>query len=236
MKRTKTYLAVSIAALLMATAFAAGTTAAQTDSNTSIEIQIDENGDATWTVTSESQLESEDEVDGFERIVEDRTRRSEIGEDVTSRFDAFADRAEEEVDREMQVGETEVGAELEDDVGVVTVEFDWTAFASTEDGSVVAGDVFAGGLSLDEDTSLSLVAPENYVVDDSDAEGADVSDTSVTWNGPTEFEDDVVVRFVASEDTDGDGAGSEGLPGFTTLAALTALSGFSLLVRRRRSD
>lgn len=200
---------------LLALAAATGTAAADT---TTIEVQLNEDGDATWTVTTETPLESEDEVEGFQNIVDDQERQTNLAEDTRDRFSAFADRASSDVDRDMSVSDASAEASIEDDVGITVVEFDWDRFASEEDGSVNVGDVFAGGFSFDEGTSMTVHAPEGYEVADADAPEAEADDTSVTWTGPVEFEGDVSVAFEPAE-----GDGGEGLPGFTALVALVAL-------------
>lgn len=200
---------------LLALAGATGTAAADT---TTLEVQLNEDGDATWTVTTETPLESEDEVEGFQRIVDDQELQANLAENTRDRFAAFADRAGEEVDREMSVSDASAEASIEDDVGTTVVEFEWTGFASASEGSVTAGDVFAGGFSFDEGTTLTVHAPDGYVVADADAPEAEVGDTSVAWTGPVDFEEDVSVTFEPAE-----GDGGEGLPGFTSVAALLAL-------------
>ncbi len=207
---------------LLALAAATGTAAADTST---VDVQLMEDGDANLTVTTETLLESDDDVEVFQtRVVEDEQRKRNLGETTRDRFAAFADRAGAEVDREMSVSDASVDASIEDDVGTTVVEFEWTGFASASDGSVTAGDVFAGGFSFDEGTTLTVHAPYGYAVADADAPGADVGDASVTWAGPVDFEGDVSLRFEPAEPD-----GGEGMPGFTSVAALLALVALAVL-------
>lgn len=199
---------------LLAVAVSTGTAAADT---TTIDVQLNEDGDAAWTVTTETPLESDDEVEGFQSIVDDPQRQETLGENTRDRFAGFADRASSHVNRDMSVSDASVDASMDDDVGTTVVEFDWDRFASEDGGSVTAGDVFEGGFSFDEGTSLTIHAPEGYVVADADAPEAEIEETSVTWTGPVDFEGDVNVTFEPA-------GGGEGLPGFTVLVALTALA------------
>ncbi len=202
----------------LALSMAAGVAAADT---TEIDVQIEEDGDAVWTVTTETALETEDERQGFQRIVDDADRRADFAEDTRSQFAALAERAGEHVARDMTVSDASATASLDGDVGTTVVEFTWSGFGAVEEGSVTVGDVFEGGLSLEEGTTITVHAPEGYVVADADAPDAEVGETSVTWTGPVDFEGDVSITFSEAEDVEDDG---EGLPGFTVALAAVALA------------
>ncbi len=205
-------------AAALACALATGVAAADT---TEIDVQVEEDGDAVWTVTTETALETEDERQGFQRIADDADRQANLAEDTRAQFAAFAERAGEHVDREMTVSDGSASASLDDDVGTTVVEFTWSGFGVVDEGSVTAGDVFEGGLSLDEGTTFTVHAPAGYVVADADAPEADVGESSVAWTGPVDFEDDVSITFAEAD------ADDEGLPGFTAAVAAIAFAAFA---------
>ncbi len=200
----------------------AGTGAVQAaETSTNVEIAVEEDGDSVWTVTNTVELTDDDERDGFDRIAESDERTAEMGENVAAPFGRFADRAAGETGREMSVEVVSVEAVRNGDEGVVTVEISWGDFASVDGTAVRVDDVFEGGLSLEEGQVLTVRAPEGYVVSEHEAHEADVDEESVTWTGPVEIEEDVWVVFDLSEEESDDG---EGLPGFTFVAALLAVS------------
>jgi uncharacterized membrane protein len=71
--------------------------------------------------------------------------------------------------------------------GVVTYTFTWTNF-SIPDGGLTAGDAFAGGLFLDEDSTLIVRYPNGYTVTSADPAPDQQSGTSLVWYGQRSFD------------------------------------------------
>ena len=214
MRRTVRVAAVGVALGLLVAA-TSGAAVAQTESGTDVEVQVDESGDAVWTVTTTLELEGEDEQQAF-----DNMDNQAAAERTASRFRGFAERAENRTGRNMSVELVSADTDRERNTGTVTVGLEWAGFGTLDGdaGDVTVDDVFEGGLSLEEGQTVTLRAPDGYGVGNAEAPGAEVNESYVRWTGPVEVEEDVSVVFESTE-TDGEGD-SEGLPGFTAVAAL----------------
>ncbi|MFP4188425.1 MAG: DUF4897 domain-containing protein [Halobacteriales archaeon] len=210
-------IAVVGVALCLLVAATSGAAVAQTESGTDVEVQVDESGDAVWTVTTTLELEGEDEQQAF-----DNMDNQAAAERAASRFQGFAERAENQTGREMSVELVSADTEREGNTGTVTVELEWAGFGTSDGdtGNVTVDDIFEGGLSLEEGMTVTVRAPDGYEVGNEDATGAEVNESYVRWTGPVEVEEDVSFVF-ESTGTDGE-EGGEGLPGFTAVAALVA--------------
>ncbi|MDI6885438.1 MAG: helix-turn-helix domain-containing protein [archaeon] len=81
--------------------------------------------------------------------------------------------------------------------GVITYQFKWIGFATTEDKRIMAGDAFAGGLYLSKDDALIITYPSGYKVDAVSPEPDIVRANELIWYGLRDFspgEPSVVLR------------------------------------------
>jgi uncharacterized membrane protein len=81
--------------------------------------------------------------------------------------------------------------------GVVTYQFKWIGFATTEEKTIIAGDAFAGGLYLSKDNALIITYPSEYKVDAVSPEPDIVRANELIWYGLRDFnsgEPSVVLR------------------------------------------
>jgi hypothetical protein len=177
---------------VVATGVAGAQTVADAEEGTDVEIQVDENGDSVWTVTTTVRLESDDEVQAFEEM-----DSQAAAEETVSRFRRFANRAENQTGREMSVELTSSEKEHENGVGIVIVGLDCDGFGTVDEegDGVYIDDFFKGGLSLEEGQTVRIQGPEGYAVGASNVSEAEVNDTSVRWDGLVEVEKDVSVVF-----------------------------------------
>jgi hypothetical protein len=166
-------------------------------------VTVYENGSAEWLFRYEQQLEDDTERQDFEAFAE------EFNTNETDLYLNFQDRAEsltasgtnatgremnaEAFSREARVEERGIDASRE--FGVVEMSFRWTAFAAEEDGRLVVGDVFDGGLYVGPDQVIVFshgpglqfheVQPE-----DGDYSGGSLTESdTVTWEGERSFTD-----------------------------------------------
>ena len=186
---------LSLAALAVGAATASDQPASE---ETHLEVQLDEDGDAEWSIVAVVLLEGEEEAEDFEAFGEE----FEAGEhDLDLGYAAFERAAEEAStasDREMEVhspsrhsavhnetvdGETVYWGELE-------VRFTWESFAREDDDRLVVDDAFnttdGTWLSgLEADQRLSVRSPEGYAPTTAPI-GATAGD--LHWEGPETFE------------------------------------------------
>ncbi|MDR5672774.1 putative membrane-associated trancriptional regulator [Halalkaliarchaeum sp. AArc-CO] len=173
-----------------------------------LEADVDENGDAVWTVEYRFLLADEESQTAFEEL------ETEIEENETPYVDRFRDRmestvatAEESTGREMSVSDVTVETyrqTLAREYGVVVYSFTWGGFAAVEEDTILAGDAISG-LFLDGDSRFVLAWPDGYEASEVRPDPTRSSSTSATWDGPFDFSSDeprVTIVPTPAEPTD----------------------------------
>ena len=153
---------------------------------TRLDISLQSDGSAEWTVEFWVRLDDQESTEAFESI------RDDIDDDPDPYTERFAERIENTVstataatEREMAVDEFAVETSrqsLGSEYGVVRYSFRWTGFAATDGDELHAGDAI-GGLYLDDETRLSIGWPEEYELVSADPDPDDQRDRTVIWHG-----------------------------------------------------
>ncbi|MCL7417716.1 MAG: hypothetical protein M8354_07750 [Halalkalicoccus sp.] len=157
-----------------------------------IEIRLDEDGDANVSVYKQFPLETEEDRAAFERLAgefEDGEAGGALSVDV---FERLASGAENETGREMAIENVEREAESTSSTGTLRLSFTWSGFADASDGTLEVGNVFTidGETwlpSLSADQRLVIQAPEDYAVENADPP-ATIEDGTIVWEGPQQFD------------------------------------------------
>ncbi len=167
---------------------------------TRLEVQLQDDGDARWTVVATVPLEDEGDVDSFRSFAEafeGGEQDFRLGVDV---FERAAESAAEATGREMSVGEPTRSAELierstgngTDRYGELRVSFVWESFARVdENGTMYVGDAFntTDGTwlpGLGPNQTLVIRSPPGYTAPTTSPIGAE--DGDLRWEGPASFE------------------------------------------------
>ncbi|MEF8773284.1 MAG: hypothetical protein V5A23_01475 [Halobacteriales archaeon] len=154
-----------------------------------MDVVLQANGDAKWTIEYRVRLETDNETDAF------RSLREEVRSNPENFTDRFGDRmaataatAENATGREMAVRNVTVSAEVQEvpRYGILTYRFEWTNFAATDGDEIRAGDAIAG-LFLDEQTRLTVRWPDDYELATATPEPTTTRQRSVVWEGPLDF-------------------------------------------------
>ena len=169
-------------------------------------VEVYANGSVRWTAKYQTILENESEVRTFESFAE-RFEHNETRLFATFKNQALTNRvgrAENVTGRPMEVTAFSRSVSIEEQaqegqnatLGVVGMSFVWTNATVQENGRIVLGDVFEGGLYLAEGQSLVVMAgPDLRFVSVSPMESAVLSNStlngseSVTWTGEMQFAD-----------------------------------------------
>lgn len=195
-----------------------------------MDVALQANGDAVWTVEYRVRLETDNETDAF------RSLREAVRTDPENFTDRFGDRmaatartAENATGREMAVQNVTVSAEIQEvpRYGILAYRFEWTNFAATDDGEIRAGDAIAG-LFLDEQTRLTVRWPDDYELATATPEPTTTRDRAVVWEGPLDFGGEEP-RVVVTTTGGLDGV----LPIVAGVAALLVLAGVAAVWRSR---
>ncbi|MFB6284810.1 MAG: hypothetical protein ABEK59_12930 [Halobacteria archaeon] len=232
--------------LLVALAMVTPVQAAET--GTSIDIEVQENGDADVKIENTVGFSGKSERQAFASISNNSTKVRKLASSTASRFRKFLNRASDQVDRNMTIEDVTASTGTKGDLGVLIVKFTWTNFAQdTTADKVTVGDVFEGGFSLEEDQSLLLGGP--YPEVSTNSENGTVSGSTVEWKGPATVNENLTVTYMTQDASDsgtekgngsesggdsGSGSGGNGQPGMSIVAMFVALAAVALISYRKR--
>ncbi|MFC6722710.1 helix-turn-helix transcriptional regulator [Natrialbaceae archaeon GCM10025896] len=189
-------------------------------------IDLHPNGTAVWSLTVRMRLDSNESVEGFEAFEDEfEANRSRYLGQFRDRMTGVIGNAETVTEREMAATEfdSEIGVqEVPRRWGYVAYQFRWEGFAAVDDG-VTVGDVFRGGLFLDDDDVLIIEPPTGYEPDTVDPAPDETGDSRLQWNGPVSFDDQrPQVRFVPADSAQSNGSGGS-LPTAVILGSVVVL-------------
>ncbi|ELY50732.1 helix-turn-helix transcriptional regulator [Natronorubrum bangense] len=210
-----------------------------------IDIFVSENGSATFAID----YRFENNSDGTWEALQ---------EDVEANPEAYADSQEARWNEvlaegvnaterdEMEISNVSVGTDTSAaprDIGRVEVRFEWSKFAYVELNRIEAGDALAG-YTLSQNTSLQIIAPEGYMIEETAPSPEDVGEDYVYWDSDgSEFSPDPPL-VVMIEETNDDGQPTDAtdgpsMPWLAVLAALALLATVGAagwLLKRNRDD
>lgn len=207
-------------------------------------VDVDENGDATWTIELRYQLVGDGDVTAFESIQNDFEEGNlSVFEGIETEMSSFADEASEATGRPMSVDDFERDVHVRDTVtqtvGVVSVSFRWNGFAEADSSGVRVGDAFVGsGLVLTSDERLVIEIMEAVPLRSVSPE-PDINDGDrLIWDGERFFEEGQPSVVFSDETGDGtdstdddntpDDTGSPSETGSPSIA--TVVAGFLVLM------
>ncbi|WP_436348032.1 helix-turn-helix transcriptional regulator [Natronorubrum sp. FCH18a] len=219
-----------------------------------LRIEIDDNGDAHWSIESRFILPDDESVDEFRDYAEALSAGERDPNVDPRQFEHRASEAADRTDREMTIrdagwddsrvesvddvddvdGEaidTEEGEEVR--VGTITYSLTWTNFATVENDRLYVGDAFQTDsgvwLSLNEMQRLVIEYPNDYALE---------TPTQLDWDGSYQFSDhELEIVFVRS--SGGSGAGPAGgisnwlIGGVVGIVFVVAIGSY-LLARRNQ--
>lgn len=155
-----------------------------------IEINVQQNGDARFVLRKEYPTATPAQEDAFRELAgEFRDGEYHLGYET---FQRVVDDVSEHTNRSMEVGDARRTAWIDGDTGKLEQQFTWTNFGNASDDRVVVGDAFTDDegvwlRDLDQHERLELRGPEEYRISDSQY---GVSGDAVVWEGPHEFQAD----------------------------------------------
>ena len=206
---------------------------------TEFRITVHANGSAEWTFRFKQTLENDTERADFRAFAERfDAEATSLYTDFKRRARALTEEGANATGRPMNATGFSKRSSVNalGNQGVVEMSFLWVAFAPvSDDGSVVVGDVFEGGLYIRSDQRLVVSAGSGVVFEEispaADSISADslASSGSVTWVGERSFTDERprVVLAPLSTATDSPGPGGSGVGASTPAGSATETDGAS---------
>ncbi|AGN01517.1 hypothetical protein L593_07860 [Salinarchaeum sp. Harcht-Bsk1] len=174
---------------------------------TRIRIDLQEDGDATWTVELWTRLEDDADEEAFASLEADVRNDSEsYTADFRSRMNGSVTAASDATGREMTIEGLTVSTRTEgvpSSYGVLAYEFEWTNFAVVDGQELHAGAAIDGFL-MEQHTRLTISWPEGYRTASVEPSPNDRTDSAAIWQGSeTDFvagQPRLVVTSAAAED------------------------------------
>lgn len=221
---------------------------------THLEVQLQDDGDAEWSVTVAIPIEEDDDREDFEAFAA-RFEAGEVGTELgVEAFERAADAAAPGSDREMAIRSIDRESEIVDGTddgeateerGLLRVTFVWESFARIEDDDTMYVDdafnttdgTWLPGLTAEQ--SLTIRSPPGYGSPTTSPIGAE--DQDLHWEGPETFEPGYFTIVYSPAAT---GPGPTPDDGISTLLVVVAMAlsgaallvGLYLLVARRRAE
>ncbi len=175
--------------------------------DTTLEIQLQPDGDARWSVSAAYNLSTANRTAAFRTLAAEFTA-GETDRLGLSAFERAAAAAASTTDREMGVTDIERTASpesaVENGTGRLTLSFTWTNFARVERDRLTVGDVFEtpDGTwlpGLDASQRLVLRPPAGYAVFSASPDVPPPRNGTLVWTGPETFGPDTFsVTFTGS--------------------------------------
>lgn len=184
------------------------------DTNTTMTVELQGDGDARWVITTAFTLESANQTEAFDDIAADFVAGDDdLGRAATEQsFERAAALADATTDREMAVSaverDTEIDETVDNGTGLLTLSFTWENFARTDGGHLFVDDVLVTdqGLwlpGLDADQTLVIQAPPGGGVVDGNVPARN---GELRWEGPATFDNETLQStFIRETNSDGDG-------------------------------
>ena len=230
---------VAVATLVLVSLLAPGVAAGQepVPDDPALVVDLDADGDATVTLVSTYDLESDDEREAFEDLREDGDAREKIANRFADRMASIAADAAAATDRDMSVSDGSVEVRVDGDRGIVAVSVHWSGLAALDGDRLTVTEPFASG--YESDRPLVFVAPTGATLADATPEPDRTDGEAATWDAGTDlggFEATYELGEDAGGDAADDDAADDGLPGFGLVAGVLALAASltAALARSRR--
>ncbi|MFB6086049.1 MAG: helix-turn-helix transcriptional regulator [Halodesulfurarchaeum sp.] len=226
---------LAVFALLVLSLVGTPAAATPTHEQTIIGIDIQEDGDAVWTVKTRYVLENESDLNAFERVRAEHVSGASPVPDPDL-FRAAVEQVATETGRSMQIRDVNLSSTVRErknvSVGVLSLAFTWTNFAVVTENRVSVKAAFAGGWfgDLAANQTLLIQPPPDYRPLRANP-STDIVDGGLQWEGPQTFgPGEPTVVFEAFEPA----AGLLDLLSPMVAAVGGAIVGISLLLGWRR--
>ena len=207
---------------------------------TTVTIELQQDGDARWNVTTRFPLTTENETAAFRRVADDFEKGRLDTTFSTDVFETLADRASERTGRPMEITDVARTRNATNTTGRLTLTFTWTNFARTSGSDIVLGDVFRleSGTwlpSITDGQRLVIRPPDRYGVDTS-PNGIGVNNGVIDVNGSHDFSGGLNVEYVRSQGEPPNGLDWSQLPVIVVLVMAMGVGGLGVYVWTKRQN
>ncbi|MEM2972377.1 MAG: DUF4897 domain-containing protein [Candidatus Bathyarchaeia archaeon] len=169
MRKTKLSINFFLVFLIFSFTFGVAFCEIQLEESRLVELEVESDGSATWTITHRYSLKTEDDVKIFQLYLSEfESKKEEYLKLFSDNMHAMVNRASNITGRNMTAKNFEVNADIlqtpTGSVGFTKYQGIWVGFALVENSRIQIGDVFDVGFFLFENTELTIKYPQGYQV------------------------------------------------------------------------
>ena len=160
-------------------------------------VELDTNGDADAVFTDEFDLTDPEQRAVFEDARDDPELRAAASQQLREEMQFVSDVANEDLDREIRVGEVTVETIVDGETGIVAYQFRWETLARVDGDRMILSEPFSTYDSLDRE--LIVLAPEGHELTSVSPQPQRQGDDVATWPGLTQFGEEFEVVATGAE-------------------------------------
>ena len=200
--------------------------------NQTITIDLDDDGNATFTIAFEFSFRDDTDRAAFEAMAADFEEGAVDPGYTLDTFERIVDAVDDTTDRDHHMREGDRDWTATDEAGVLRLTFVWEGFATSDNDELIVDDAFLIGdetwlSSLDANQRLVIHPPPDYAVDRAPAPVG--AGGTLVWEGPTEFAPgEIAITYVPTGTTppvdDGEPPPDDGFDALTLVAAGLAVA------------
>jgi hypothetical protein len=180
--------------------FAAPAAAVDEPANGQFIVELDANGDADVVFTDEFDLTDPQQRPVFEEVRENEEFERQAKERFREGIRSVSEQANEEIDRELRVGEVTIGTVVDGETGYVVYRFRWENLAVVDEDRIVLSEPFSTYDTLDRE--LIVLAPEGGELTSVSPQPARRGEDVASWPGLTAFGDNFEVVATVPDESD----------------------------------
>jgi hypothetical protein len=175
-----------------------GTAAAVDESATGrLIVELEADGDANVVLTDEYDLTDAEQRTAFENVRNNETLRQRSGSRFREGMQSLSGAVNEEVDRELRVGEVTVGTTVDGETGIVGYQSHWENLARVDGDRIVLSEPFSAYAGVDQE--LVVVAPEGGEFTSVSPQPHRAGEEVVGWSGGAALGEDFEVVATGPE-------------------------------------
>jgi hypothetical protein len=159
---------------------------AQVADQTTVTVEIHENGDALWTVEWRLPLTTS-EINEWDGVIKKGQNISTYQNQIKDKLDGLLRSAQNSSNRPMEIENLNIsyGTErtLSGETGIILYSFEWKNFSRTYSGNILIGDTFSEGSVFSSDNTLIIKIPSGFEVQSVSPKFDKHVENSLIWNG-----------------------------------------------------
>ncbi|HWR26504.1 MAG TPA: hypothetical protein VN316_01360 [candidate division Zixibacteria bacterium] len=153
-----------------------------------ITVEVHENGNALWTMEKRLPLTNQTDIDEWEEFIKTgQAENQQDLEDFSKRIEWFIVSAQEFSGRPMKAENFKISYDTAKNpssaYGIIQYGFEWKNFSHSENGKILIGDSFSGGMVMSQDNVLVLKIPDGFDMESASPSFDKRDGTRLIWDG-----------------------------------------------------